>query len=157
MSSKTPKYRISVAAKLLGISVHTLRMYEKEGLILPYKKGSKQRLYSEDDLNRLKCIRNAINEEKISIEGIKRIFSLVPCWAIVNCSIEDAKSCLALKEKNKPCWTLKHVNNFCSDRDCRECEVYNLYSDCDSIRNKIIELTFPTIKIIKNEDVLCEN
>ncbi|MFH2031950.1 MAG: MerR family DNA-binding transcriptional regulator [Bacteroidota bacterium] len=39
-----PKYTISSAANLLGISVHTMRMYEKEGLIIPFKKESNQRL-----------------------------------------------------------------------------------------------------------------
>ncbi|MCX8056055.1 MAG: MerR family transcriptional regulator, partial [Ignavibacteria bacterium] len=85
MIKDKPKYKISEAAKILGISVHTLRMYEREGLILPFKKTTNQRLYSEKDIERLKCIRNSINEKKISIEGIKRIFSLIPCWAIVNC------------------------------------------------------------------------
>ena len=43
----SPKYTISSAATLLGISVHTLRMYEREGLIIPFKKESGQRLYSD--------------------------------------------------------------------------------------------------------------
>ncbi|MCX8057653.1 MAG: MerR family transcriptional regulator, partial [Ignavibacteria bacterium] len=101
-----------------------------------------QRLYSEKDIERLKCIRNSINEKKISIEGIKRIFSLIPCWAIVNCSIENPDTCMALKVSNKPCWTFNHENNFCANRDCRECEVYNMFEDCSRIKSKLIELTF---------------
>jgi MerR family transcriptional regulator/heat shock protein HspR len=145
MYQSIPKYKISEAAKLLGISVHTLRMYEREGLIIPYKKSTNQRLYSDDDIERLKCIRNAINEEKISIEGIKRIFSLVPCWAIVNCSLQDFESCEALKSSNQPCWTFKHRNNFCTNKDCRECAVYNIFNNCDSIKSKLVELTFTNI------------
>jgi hypothetical protein len=34
-----PLFPIRTAAKLLNISVHTLRMYEKEGLIIPFKKN----------------------------------------------------------------------------------------------------------------------
>jgi len=63
-----PKYTISNAAKLMGISVHTLRMYEREGLIIPFKKESNQRLYSDRDLERVKCIRKTINDDKIHIE-----------------------------------------------------------------------------------------
>ena len=44
-----PKYTISNAAKLAGISIHTLRMYEREGLIIPFKKTSNQRLYSRSE------------------------------------------------------------------------------------------------------------
>ncbi|MDE3059313.1 MAG: MerR family transcriptional regulator, partial [Bacteroidota bacterium] len=46
-----------MAAQLVGISVHTLRMYEIEGLIIPFKKDSGQRLYSDLDVERLKCLR----------------------------------------------------------------------------------------------------
>ena len=37
-SNTEPVFPISTAAKLLKISVHTLRMYEREGLIIPFKK-----------------------------------------------------------------------------------------------------------------------
>jgi len=44
---------ISVAAQLVGISIHTIRMYEREGLILPYKVSGKQRRYSVNDVERM--------------------------------------------------------------------------------------------------------
>jgi len=48
-----PLFPISTAAKLLSVSVQTLRLYEKEGLILPFKKSSKHRLYSKQILKEL--------------------------------------------------------------------------------------------------------
>jgi len=138
--SDEPKYKISAAAEKLGISVHTLRMYEREGLVIPFKKETYQRLYSDKDLERIGCIRNAINEDKISIQGIKRIFSLVPCWAIVKCSEEDKATCEALNGHAKPCWMFKHENNFCTGRECRECTVYNDYGNCGVIKEKLKEL-----------------
>ncbi len=143
MEFEKPKYKISETAKILGISIHTLRMYEREGLIIPYKKSTNQRLYSDKDIERLKCIRNAINVEKISIEGIKRIFSLIPCWAVTNCSVNDIKNCSAITSSINPCWTLEHKNNICADRDCRECDVYNLFNNCETIKSKLVDLTFP--------------
>lgn len=151
MNNDKPKYKIGEVAKILGISVHTLRMYEKEGLIIPYKKSTNQRLYSDKDIERLKCIRYAINHEKISIEGIKRIFSLIPCWAIVGCTLKENESCGVLKSSNKPCWMYKHKNNFCTYRDCRECEVYNLFNNCESIKEKIVDLTLQKTKMKKLE------
>lgn len=139
-NTSKPQYKISHAAEMLGISVHTLRMYEREGLIIPFKKDSKQRLYSDKDIDKIKCIRNAINEDKISIEGIKRVFALIPCWAIVGCSYKDKKSCQAMNGHNKPCWMYKHKNNLCTDRDCRECVVYNEYGNCEAIKEKLKEL-----------------
>ncbi len=136
-----PIYPIRTAAKLLNISIHTLRMYEKENLIIPFKKISSHRLYSKSDIDRIKCIRKTINEEKISIEGIKRTLSMIPCWSIVNCSNQERENCSAFKSSSQPCWSFKHKNNVCAERNCRDCIVYNEFNDCQTIKNKIIELT----------------
>jgi MerR family transcriptional regulator/heat shock protein HspR len=135
-----PVFPISTAAKLLNISVHTLRKYEKEGLIIPFKKSSNQRAYSENDIERIRCIRKTINDDKISINGIKTILSMVPCWKITQCN-ETGEACQAFSAHNMPCWTLKKENNYCTDRNCRECAVYLDFANCGNIKTKIKELT----------------
>lgn len=135
-----PVFPIRTAAKLLKISVHTLRMYEREGLIIPHKKSSRQRLYSQKDIERIECIRRAIKSDKLSINGIVKIFSFIPCWKIVGCSEEDRRNCTAYLEHSIPCWMVHHKNNFCENRDCRTCEVYKDYGECSSIKEKIKEL-----------------
>lgn len=142
--STKPVYTISTAARLLGISIPTLRMYEKEGLIIPFKKSSSHRLYSDLDIERVKCLRNTINGNKMGIESIRRMLALIPCWAIVKCSEKDRERCDAYSGYTKPCWMYKHSNNTCSERDCRECEVYNSFGDCSSIKLKLKELIPPT-------------
>jgi len=144
ISKNEPIFTISTAAKLLKISVHTMRMYEREGLIIPFQKKSKQRLYSKTDIERIECIRNAINESKISINGIKMMYSLIPCWEIINCTIKNRKICSAYNQHSEPCWKSKHPNTICVDKKCRECEVYNSFGNCSSIKEKIKSLT--TIK-----------
>ena len=142
--STQPVYTISTAARLLGISIPTLRMYEKEGLIIPFKKSSSHRLYSDMDLERIRCLRKVINGGKMGIESIRRMLALIPCWAIVGCSESDRKQCDAFNSYENPCWMHHHKNNICSDRDCRECEVYNSFSDCSSLKEKLKELIPPT-------------
>lgn len=137
IDNSTPIYPIRIAAQLLGISIPTLRMYEKEGLIIPHKSEGNQRVYSENDLERLRCIRSAINDSKISINGIKAIYSLIPCWEIVGCSEEDRKICNAYKSHEQPCWTFNHPNTICESKSCRQCDVYNKYSQCGSIKELI--------------------
>ncbi len=132
-----PMLPIRNAAKILDISVHTLRMYEREGLIIPFKKESSHRLYSYSDIERLKCIRRAINESKISIAGIKTIYSMIPCYEIINCSQTERDNCKAFQEHEQPCWTYNHKNNPCHKRECRSCEVYNNYSECGKIKDLI--------------------
>ena len=136
-----PIFTISAAAKLLKISVHTLRMYEREGLFISYKKESNQRLYSNQDVERIECIRRAINEMKISINGIKTMYSLIPCWDIVKCSEKDRQNCNAFMEHSKPCWTYKHKNNVCEKLNCRECSVYQNFTRCDHIKDAIKLIT----------------
>ena len=134
-TQNTPVYSISIAANLLGISIPTLRMYEKEGLIIPHKSIGNQRVYSDADLERLRCIRRGIKESKISINGIKTIYALIPCWELVKCSSKDRENCNAFKSHEQPCWTFDHPNTVCENRDCRECEVYLNYSQCGSIKD----------------------
>lgn len=135
-----PIYPISTAAQLLDISVHTLRMYEKEGLIVPHKKETNQRAYSDKDIHRLQCIRKAINESKISINGIKVIYSLIPCWELTNCPVESRENCDGYMKHEKPCWTYKHKNNICAEINCRDCEVYQNFGECGSIKNVIKQM-----------------
>ncbi len=133
IKSDLPVFPISTAAKLLNVSVHTLRMYEREGLFISYKKNPNRRLFSKSDLERIKCIRRSINELKISINGIKAIYSLVPCWSIIKCKKENRSKCQAFNGHSQPCWS--YMNKNCKKQECRNCGVYNKYSDCDKIKD----------------------
>lgn len=133
-----PVFSISTAAQLLHISPQTLRLYETEGLILPARSSGNQRKYSRNDLERLRCLREALQGQKLTISGIKRILALLPCWTIVRCSEEDRLRCEAYRGHEQPCWSYKHQKNICEGRDCRSCAVYQLASNCDAVKNIII-------------------
>jgi MerR family transcriptional regulator, heat shock protein HspR len=137
----TPLYSIGVISDLLNVSVHTIRLYESEGLIIPFKKDSKHRLYSQNDLIRLKCIIESIREKKFSIAAIKMMYSLIPCWSIIKCSENEREECSAYNSNLMPCWTYKHQNNTCENITCNQCEVYLKHSNCDSIKESIKEST----------------
>lgn len=136
-----PLYSISSAARMLNISVHTLRMYEKEKLILPYKKNTNHRLYSEHDIERIQCVRNSIKEKKFTIPAIKTIYSFIPCWDIKKCSNEDRNNCPAFLKSEGPCWAYGHENNVCSEINCRECQIYTDFNNCDKIKDKLRDYT----------------
>lgn len=133
-----PLYSISTAARMVGVSVQTLRMYESEGLLLIYKTSGNQRMYSNADIDRILCIRKAINEEKISIGGMKRIHGMIPCWDIIKCSEEERSNCPAFKSHIGGCWTHKHKFSVCAAKECRLCDVYQLSSNCEQIKELII-------------------
>ncbi|MFZ1081134.1 MAG: MerR family transcriptional regulator [Candidatus Kryptoniota bacterium] len=133
----TPTLSISEVAEMLKISVETLRLYQRKGLILTTKTGGNQRIFSKSDVDRIKCIRIAINEHKISIEGIRRIQSLIPCWEHIQCSLEQREKCPAFLRTDAGCWTYKDKKNECAGRDCRNCEVYQLSGNCEKIKSLV--------------------
>lgn len=141
IDDNSPLFSIGVVADLLQISVPTVRLYEAEGLIIPFKKGSKHRLYSQNDIQRLKCIREAITNKGYSIAGIKALYSMIPCWSIKDCSIEERNDCQAFKEFSNPCWSYKHKDNICELQNCVFCEVYSSHYQCISIKETIKQKT----------------
>ena len=50
---------ISVVAEMYNIHPQTLRLYEREGLLLPSRSDGNTRLYTDEDLQRLSCCRCA--------------------------------------------------------------------------------------------------
>ncbi len=130
-----PVFPIGIVAQRLGISEHTIRMYEKEGLIIPYRKKSGHRLFSEYDMERIECIKRTIEDKKISIAGIRRLLALIPCWEIKNCPPEIRVGCLSYVDYEKPCWLNKErLQGECATNDCRECPVYNSIKSCDELK-----------------------
>jgi len=119
-----PIFPIGVAAKMVGVSPSTLRMYEAEGLVIPYKTSTNMRLFSQQDLDWIKHIRSLIKKEKLSVEGIRRILALIPCWKVIECKPEDKEKCDAYKSNDQPCWMLQVVCGECQDFECRLCDVY---------------------------------
>ena len=77
-------YPIGIAAELLGVHPRTLRIYEDAGLLKPMRRRGR-RYYTEPDLSWLECIRHLIHDEKISVEGLRRLVQLQDCWEIRGC------------------------------------------------------------------------
>jgi MerR family transcriptional regulator/heat shock protein HspR len=113
-----------MASIRLGLSFSALRMYEGEGLLLPYRTSTGRRIYSLADLEWVDCIRNAIKERGLNIEGIREILSLIPCWDIYQCSAEVRESCEGYLSSLKPCWSLTKKACSRGAQDCRACDVY---------------------------------
>ena len=131
-------YSISQAADLAGISVHTVRLYERTYLIRPLKKKNRNRLYSQNDINRINWIRNAIKVKKYTIPSLNVIFSLIPCWHVTNCDLEVRNECPAYHNTERPCWSYKNICIEC-ENDCRTCKVYNEYIEAEKIKSIIRE------------------
>src|SRR6476620_8712461 len=64
-----PRYVISVAAQILGVHPQTLRLYEREGLVEPQRTGGKIRLYSERDIEQVRCIMRLTTDLGVNLAG----------------------------------------------------------------------------------------
>ena len=69
-------YMISVAAELAGMHPQTLRIYEARGLITPKRSAGKTRLYSQDDVDRLRRIQELTSELGMNLAGVEKVFEL---------------------------------------------------------------------------------
>ena len=67
---------ISVAAELAGMHPQTLRIYETRGLITPKRSPKNTRLYSQEDVDRLRRIQELTTELGMNLAGVERVFEL---------------------------------------------------------------------------------
>lgn len=71
-----PCYVISVAAQMVNLHPQTLRRYEQMGLIQPARVSGK-RLYSPNDIERLRTITTLVDELGVNVAGVQVILHLV--------------------------------------------------------------------------------
>jgi MerR family transcriptional regulator/heat shock protein HspR len=64
-------YVISIAAGLAGCHPRTLRIYEEEGLLDPVRTDTNIRLYSDEDLERVRAIRYLTQTRGVNLAGVK--------------------------------------------------------------------------------------
>jgi MerR family transcriptional regulator/heat shock protein HspR len=69
-------FMISVAAELAEMHPQTLRMYEARGLITPKRSPKGTRLYSHQDVERLRRIQQMTTEYGLNLAGVERVLEL---------------------------------------------------------------------------------
>jgi MerR family transcriptional regulator/heat shock protein HspR len=69
-------YMISAVAEMYAIHPQTLRLYEREGLLLPSRSDGNTRLYTDEDLERLEFILNLARDLGVNIAGIAIVLQM---------------------------------------------------------------------------------
>jgi MerR family transcriptional regulator/heat shock protein HspR len=69
-------YFISMAARLLDMHPQTLRKYERLGLVRPTRTMGSMRVYSDDELERLKLIKHLVDEAGVNLAGVQRLLTI---------------------------------------------------------------------------------
>jgi MerR family transcriptional regulator, heat shock protein HspR len=69
-------YFISVAARMLGMHPQTLRKYERLGFIQPSRTIGSMRLYSREEIERLRAIKRLVEDAGVNLAGVQRLLSI---------------------------------------------------------------------------------
>ena len=87
-----PRYVISIAAKIIGIETHTLRYYEKIGLVQPFRSKGNVRYYSENDIEQLRHIKTLMCDLGINPAGVEVVIRMVKKMRVMQQRIEELES-----------------------------------------------------------------
>ena len=87
-----PRYVISIAARIVGIETHTLRYYERLGLVQPFRSDGNIRYYSEDDIERLRYIRTLTENLGLNLAGVEVVTRMAQRMAEMQRQIEGMES-----------------------------------------------------------------
>ena len=69
-------YMISAVAEMFNIHPQTLRLYEREGLLLPSRSEGNTRFYTQEDLEHLETILNLTRDLGVNLAGVEIILNM---------------------------------------------------------------------------------
>lgn len=87
-----PKYVISVAARIVGVETHTLRYYERLGLIHPYRSKGNIRYYSESDIARIRYIKTMMDNLGINLAGVEVVMRMAERMAEMQQRLQELEA-----------------------------------------------------------------
>jgi len=87
-----PRYVISIAARMVGVQTHTLRYYERIGIVKPSRSQGNIRLYSESDVAQLRRVKSLMDDLGINLAGIEVILRMAQRITELQHRIEELES-----------------------------------------------------------------
>ena len=88
-NNRTELFFISMAADMLGMHPQTLRKYERLGLVRPSRTIGSMRLYSHEELERLRLIKHLVDELGINLAGVLRLLIVAETMQRIRPLLED--------------------------------------------------------------------
>jgi len=94
-----PRYVISIAASMLGVKTHNLRYYERIGIVQPSRSSGNIRLYSEEDIARLRRVKTLMDDMGINLAGVEVILRMMQRMTALQERVEELEKKLGRAEK----------------------------------------------------------
>lgn len=76
MQAEHDLYFISMAARLLDMHPQTLRKYERLGLVQPTRTIGSMRVYTREQLDRLRLIKKLVDDDGVNLAGVQRLLEI---------------------------------------------------------------------------------
>lgn len=137
-SVSTERIKIGAVARHFNVSVDLLRLYEREGLLIPIKSPKGTRYFTERDYTWISTLLRLVREARLNFAGIRHLLALLPCWELNGCGSERKQTCPIVKGATEPCWVNKTC---CNPRDCYTCSVYRSASACENLKAMLVTPT----------------
>ena len=87
-----PRYGISIAAKMIGVRTHTLRYYERIGIIEPRRSQGNIRLYSNSDIALLRRAKTLMGDLGVNLAGIEVILRMLERMVELQNRLEETEA-----------------------------------------------------------------
>lgn len=98
----TPRYIISIAARMVGIPTYTLRYYEKIGIMEPTRSRGNIRLYSDRDIAFIQRVKTLIEDLGINLAGVDVILRMTQQMTELQRQLEQLEAELAHLKQASP-------------------------------------------------------
>ena len=93
--NREPRYVISIAARIIGVQSHTLRYYERVGIIEPSRSRGNIRLYSERDIDLLRRVKTLMDDLGVNLAGVEVIMRMSEHLTALQQHVAELESKLA--------------------------------------------------------------
>jgi DNA-binding transcriptional MerR regulator len=124
--------KIGVVARYFGVSVDLLRLYEREGILIPLKSPKGTRYFTQIDYPWIATVLRLVREARLNFAGIRHLLALLPCREIRGCDGNTKPNCSLAAGAADPCWV--HKSCCTPAGDCYFCEVYRSASKCENLK-----------------------
>src|ERR687883_284718 len=92
-------YVISVAARLVEMHPTTLRKYERVGFLEPSRTAGRTRLYSREDIRRLRQIKHLVEEREMNLAGVHMALDLTELLSEISIALDEAHDLATLRHR----------------------------------------------------------
>jgi hypothetical protein len=129
------RIKIGEVAHHFGVSVDLLRLYEREGILIPLKSEKGTRYFTELDYPWIATVLRLVRGAGLNFAGIRHLLALLPCWEMRGCGTGRKHECGTISGAASPCWMEQKC---CAPGDCYACDVYRSACHCENLKAFVV-------------------